>query len=78
MFFPLDLTEIRSIYIQPDNPREYDRTVRIYMYLHKKYTTESNKGLRKTYFDGFNTPETFQMEDLPWRTSAARSTGSPT
>ena len=63
MFFPLDLTEIRSIYIQPDNPREYDRTVRIYMYLHKKYTTESNKGLRKTYFDGFNTPETFQMED---------------
>ena len=63
MFFPIDLSEIRSIYIQPDNPREYNSTVRIYMYLHKKYTTESNKGLRKTYFDGYNTPETFQMED---------------
>jgi hypothetical protein len=62
-FFPLDLTEIKSIYIQPDNPRDVDRNVQIYLYLHKKYTTESDKGLRKTYFEGYNTPETFQMED---------------
>ena len=62
-FFPLDLSEIRSIYIQPDNPRDENRNVLIYLYLHKKFSTESNKGLRKTYFDGFNTPETFQMED---------------
>ncbi len=78
-FFPFDLSEIKSIYIQPGSPRtemldggninveKYTelggKSVRIYLYLHKKFTTESNKGLRKTYFEGYNTPETFQMED---------------
>ena len=62
-FFPLDLSEIKSIYIQPYNPRSEGGEVRIYIYLHHKFTTESNKGLRKTYFEGYNVPQTFQMED---------------
>ena len=27
------------------------------------FTTESNKGLRRTYFQGFNEASTFKMED---------------
>ena len=27
------------------------------------YTTESNKGIRRTYFQGFNEASTFKMED---------------
>ena len=37
--------------------------VKIYLYLHHRFTTESNKGLRRTYFQGFNTVSTFEMED---------------
>ena len=32
-------------------------------YTHKRFTTESQKGLRRTYFQGFNKPSAFQMED---------------
>lgn len=34
-----------------------------YIYTHPQYTTESRKGLRRTYFQGFNVPTTFKMED---------------
>ena len=37
--------------------------VKIYLYLHHRFTTESNKGIRRTYFQGFNELSTFQMED---------------
>ncbi len=37
--------------------------VKIYLYLHHRFTTESNKGIRRTYFQGFNEISTFQMED---------------
>ena len=37
--------------------------VKIYLYLHHRFTTESNKGLRRTYFQGFNEISTFEMED---------------
>lgn len=37
--------------------------VKIYLYLHHRFTTESNKGLRRTYFQGFNSISTFEMED---------------
>lgn len=67
IFFPTDLSEIKSIYIVPYSPWEngimHESRVRIYLYLHHRFSTESQKGLRRTYFQGFNTPSTFQMED---------------
>ncbi|MBR1666928.1 MAG: hypothetical protein IJ693_01470 [Bacteroidaceae bacterium] len=62
-FFPLWMEEVKSLYIVPESPKETQGCVRIYLYTHKKYSTASNKGLRRTYFQGFNTPSTFQMED---------------
>lgn len=67
IFFPTDLSEIKSIYIVPYSPWENDimheSRVRIYLYLHHRFSTASQKGLRRTYFQGFNIPSTFQMED---------------
>ena len=37
--------------------------VKIYLYLHHRFTTASNKGIRRTYFQGFNEISTFEMED---------------
>ena len=59
----LFLSDVKSIYIVPDDPRTDDNRVRIYVYLHTMFTTESNKGLRRTYFQGFNEASTFKMED---------------
>ena len=61
--FPYWMDEIKSAYIVPSSPKEKEGAVRIYLYTHKKFATESQKGLRRTYFQGFNTPSTFQMED---------------
>lgn len=61
--FPYWMDEIKSAYIVPNSPKELEGAVRIYLYTHKKFTTESQKGLRRTYFQGFNAPSTFQMED---------------
>ena len=57
------LDEVKSIYIVPGHPDNTNGNVSIYVYLHTKFTTESQKGLRRTYFQGFNSPSTFQMED---------------
>ncbi|MBR2630744.1 MAG: hypothetical protein IKD25_04360, partial [Bacteroidaceae bacterium] len=68
------LEEIKSIYVVFDerispmlgrfdlitSPQPYKH---VYIYYHHTYTTESQKGLRRTYFQGFNKPSTFQMED---------------
>lgn len=70
-FFPIWLEEIKSVYIVPNTSRtiEADLTitdrplVRIYIFLHHKFSTESQKGIRHTYYQGFNVPETFKMED---------------
>lgn len=62
-FFPLWMEEVKSLYIVPESPRETFGAVRIYLYTHKKFPTASDKGLRRTYYEGFNTPSTFQMED---------------
>ena len=59
----LFLSDVKSIYIVPDDPRTDDNRVRIYVYLHTTFTTESSKGLRRTYFQGFNEASTFQMEN---------------
>ena len=57
------MSEIKSLYIVPNSEREVEGAVRIYLYTHKTFPTESQKGLRRTYFQGFNKPSTFQMED---------------
>ena len=62
-FFPFWMSDIKSLYIVPDNPEETNSAVRIYFYTHVRYSTESNKGLRRTYFQGFNVPSTFKTED---------------
>lgn len=62
-FFPLWMEDIKSLYIVPNSQREVNHAVRIYIYTHKKFTAESQKGLRRTYFQGFNKPSTFEMED---------------
>ena len=35
----------------------------IYIYTHRIFSSESNKGLRRTYFQGFNQASTFKTED---------------
>ena len=63
VLFPFYMSDIKSLYIVPNSEREVEGAVRIYLYTHKKSPTESQKGLRRTYFQGFNKPSTFQMED---------------
>ena len=71
-----DLDEIKSIYIVFDErvspmiddtffsyATQPQHTIFVYVYYHYVYTTESQKGLRRTYFQGFNKPSTFKMED---------------
>ena len=53
--FPIWPSEIKSLYIKPG--------ATIYLYRHHVFTTESNKGLRRTYFQGFNQASTFKTED---------------
>ena len=35
----------------------------VYIYTHRIFSSESNKGLRRTYFQGFNQASTFKTED---------------
>ena len=62
--FPQYMDEIKAIYIVPWSPKEEESAVRIYIYRRIIYTTESQKGLRRTHYQGYNIPETFQMEDV--------------
>ena len=55
------MDEIKHLYIVPYDKE--DGGVKIYIYRHFIFTSESQKGLRRTYFQGFNKPSTFQMED---------------
>ena len=57
------MDEVKSMYIVPDDPRATDNRVAIYIYLHTFFSSESNKGLRRTYFQGFNQASTFRTED---------------
>ena len=61
--FPWMMSDIKSLYIAPDDPHEITNAARIHIYVHHKYSTESNKGLRRTYFQGFNQASTFKTED---------------
>ena len=69
------LDEIKSIYIVFDErissalgsialaASAPQQTIFVYIYHHYVFPTESQKGLRRTYFQGFNKPSTFKMED---------------
>ena len=43
-----------------DSPRH---NIIVYLYTHRLFSTESQKGLRHTYFQGFNKASTFNTED---------------
>ena len=43
-----------------DSPRH---NIIVYLYTHRLFSTESQKGLRHTYFQGFNKASTFKTED---------------
>ena len=60
-FFPMFMSDIKSLYIVPSSPSRIETI--IYIYTHIRYSTESNKGLRRTYFQGFNQASTFKTED---------------
>lgn len=70
---PTFLDEVKSIYISED-PRasisvlhapelQDGNAVTMYLYTHPKYFSSSQKGLRRTHFQGYNVPSTFEMED---------------
>lgn len=71
---PVFLDEVKSVYIVSGGPQamipyitsislEGQNPVVIFVYSHPSYSTESNKGLRKTHFLGYNIPSKFEMED---------------
>ncbi|MCM1311672.1 MAG: hypothetical protein NC206_04510 [Bacteroides sp.] len=70
---PTFLDEVKSIYISED-PRasisvlhaselQDGNAVTMFLYTHPTYSTEKQKGLRRTHFQGYNVPSTFEMED---------------
>ena len=90
--FPIFLDELKSIYICDDNVTwyRYNRSdifarypaVTVFLYTHHKFL-RNVKGVRRTHFEGYNEPSTFEMNDysvlpasfLRWRTSAGRCIG---
>lgn len=70
---PMFLNEVKSVYITEEaNVLESycqwsdvlgNNPVIVFLYTHPTYTTSSNKGLRRTHFEGYNKPSTFEMED---------------
>jgi hypothetical protein len=66
--FPSLLNEVKAVYITED-PASTVRYIGIsrnkptvFIYTHYKFQ-QNVKGLRRTHFQGFNVPETFEMED---------------
>lgn len=70
---PMFLDEAKSLYIVQDattlgnylinSTIQGCNPVMIFVYTHPTFSTASNKGLRKTHFQGFNVPTTFKTED---------------
>ncbi len=69
---PTFIDEVKSIYISEDE-ENYNKfimveevpalhPVTVYIYTHPEFL-HKEKGTRRTYFQGFNVPQTFQMED---------------
>ncbi len=66
------MDEVKSVYISEDDDA-YTKFIRanelaaihpitIYLYVHKRFYN-NEKGIRRTHFQGYNKPTTFQMED---------------
>jgi len=70
---PMFLNEVKAVYISEDanafdpfltcSDLKGNNPVTVFVYTHPTYSTASNKGIRRTHFDGFNVPQTFEMED---------------
>ena len=72
--YPVFIDEVKSVYIVSENTQvmtSYIRSVDIegcnpvvlFVYTYPSYSTESKKGTRRTHFQGYNVPSTFEMED---------------
>ena len=76
---PFDLDEVKSVYVSenPEAFVNYQTSVEdswdtpiqtfhlgatVFIYTHHSFF-RNVKGLRRTYFQGYNEPQTFQMED---------------
>lgn len=69
---PLFLDDVKSVYISEDfnasmpylnsSDAKVD-AVTVFMFTHPTISTESKKGLRKTYYQGYTTREEFEMND---------------
>ena len=69
--FPIMLDEVKSMYIT-ENPSAYrpyhftsfqKEAVTIFLYTHWTSQRNMEKGVRRTRFQGYNVPSTFEMED---------------
>ena len=69
---PTFLDEVKSVYLVSEHSSQADNYLMgvggvnpaiIFIYTHATYTTSSNKGLRRTHFQGYNVPTKFEMED---------------
>lgn len=66
------IDEVKSVYVSEDDDAytNYIRAnelasmhpITVYLYVHKRFYNKE-KGIRRTHFQGFNKPTTFQMED---------------
>ncbi len=70
---PTMLSDVKSVYIG-ENPKAsenivscnelvYKNAVNIFLFTHPSFSTERNKGIRRTHYQGYNIPTKFEMED---------------
>lgn len=70
---PVFLNEVKSVFITENanvlgdycvwSDVQANNPVIVFLYTYPSYSTASNKGLRRTHFEGFNEPSAFEMED---------------
>ena len=70
---PTMLSDVKSVYIG-ENPKAsenivscnelvYKNAANIFLFTHPSFSTERNKGIRRTHYQGYNIPTKFEMED---------------
>ena len=70
---PVMLSDVKSVYIA-ENPKaamdivkcyelESKNAANIFLFTHPTFSTERNKGIRRTHYQGYNIPSKFEMED---------------
>ena len=62
LIIPMFMDEVKSIYIWSDQDSPESAVV-VYVYSFPYISTASNKGRRRTYFQGYDVPTKFQMDD---------------